>query len=159
MKIVVLGMGNPILTDDSVGLRVAQSLTSWLQTPAGAPYAARVQVEESSLAGFNLLDLLAGQDRAIIVDSILTRDGTPGAIYRLAVDDFNTTVRLTSPHDINLFTALELGKQLGIQMPSDVVILAIEAADTTTFGEGCTPAVDAAIPVALELVIAEIARN
>jgi hypothetical protein len=54
---------------------------------------------------------------------------------------------------------LELGKQLGIEMPSDVVILAIEAADTTTFGEGCTPAVEAAIPVALELVIAEIARN
>jgi hydrogenase maturation protease len=158
MRTVVLGMGNPILTDDSVGLRVAQAVSGWLGTPEGAPFSASVRVEESSLAGFSLLDLLAGQERAIIVDSIITREGVPGAIYRLAVDDFTTTVRLHSPHDINLFTALELGKQLGIEMPSDVVILAIEAADTSTFGEGCTPTVEAAIPGALQAVISEITR-
>jgi hydrogenase maturation protease len=158
LKTIVLGMGNPILSDDCVGLRVAQAVSAWLETAEGAPYRPIVTVEESSLAGFSLLDLLAGQERAIIVDSILTREGIPGSIYRLSTDDFNTTVRLRSPHDINLFTALELGRQMGVIMPSDVVILAIEAADTTTFGESCTPQVEEAIPKALAAVVEEVRR-
>jgi hydrogenase maturation protease len=133
-------------------------MAGWLQTAEGSNCPHEVTVEESSLAGFNLLDLLAGQERAIIVDSILTEGGNPGAIYRLTPDDFTTTIRLHSPHDINLFTALELGKQMGIVMPSDIIILAIEAADTITFGESLTTAVEAAVPVALEAVIEEVRR-
>ncbi len=157
-KIVVLGMGNAILCDDSVGLKVAQEVQRWLSTPEGRPFADRVTVEESSLAGFSLLDILSGYDRAIIVDSILTRGGTPGHIHHLGLEDFASTVRLVSPHDINLFTALELAKQLHIPMPSHISILAIEVEDTSTFTEACTPQVEAAIPRAVEAVLAEIQR-
>ncbi|MCL4498899.1 MAG: hydrogenase maturation protease [Chloroflexi bacterium] len=157
-RTIVLGMGNPILTDDCVGLRVAQEVAAWLASPTGAPYAGTVTVEESSLAGLSLLDLLAGYDRAIIVDSIQTRGGKVGALYRLSADDFASTVRLASPHDVNFFTALELGRRVGIAMPADVVVLAIEVQDTSTFGEACTPPVEAAIPRAVEAVLAEIRR-
>ncbi len=158
MRVIVLGMGNPILTDDSVGLRVARAVAGWLASPEGAGYADSVTVEESSVAGFSLLDLLAGYDRAVIVDAIQTRAGRPGDIYHLSVDDFASTVRLTSPHDINLFTALEFGKQMGISMPQDVAILAIEVEDMVTFSEACTPTVEAAIPRAVEAVLVEIRR-
>ncbi len=74
MKTVVLGLGNPILTDDGVGLRVARELEGRLDQQEAT-------VMETSLAGLNMLDLLAGYDRAIIIDAIQTIGGKAGQIY------------------------------------------------------------------------------
>ena len=43
-------------------------------------------------------------------------------------------------------TYMELGRQLGLALPQIIEIFAIEAEDVVTFGETCTPSVDAAIP-------------
>lgn len=74
-KTLVLGLGNPILSDDGVGLRVAAGLEGRLGEG--------VTVIEASLAGLDLLELLSGYDRAIIIDAIQTEGGQPGRIYRL----------------------------------------------------------------------------
>ena len=58
-------------------------------------------------------------------------------------------------HDVNLLTALELGRQAGAVLPVDdrITLVAIEAADTSNFGEDLTPEVAAAIPQAIEIVL------
>ena len=63
------------------------------------------------------------------------------------------TLHSASTHDMNLPTALEMGRRLGLTLPDTIEILAVEAEDVTTFGETCTPAVAAAIPVVTELVL------
>lgn len=71
MKTLVLGMGNPILCDDGVGIRVARVLLEKPQLPD-------VTIEEFSLAGMDLLELLSGYDRAIIIDAIEADGAKPG---------------------------------------------------------------------------------
>jgi hydrogenase maturation protease len=151
-KTLILGMGNSLLSDDGVGLCVAAELKSRLDQ-------SDVTIMETSVAGLSLLDLLVGYDRAIIIDAIQTVGGKAGQIYRLDPEAFDTTRRTISPHDVNFTTALEFGKKLGLPLPQEIVIFAIEASDVSTFSEECTPEVKQAIPTCVETVIQEIRRN
>lgn len=152
MKTLVLGLGNPILTDDGVGPLVAKEIRDRVDRR-------EVTVTEASQAGLNLLDLLAGYDRTIIIDAIQTVGGKAGQIYRLESGALNATRHATSTHDINLATALELGNKLGLALPKQIDIFAIEVADTSTFSEECTPRVREAIPVCAEIIIRELEKS
>lgn len=145
VRTLVLGLGNPLLSDDGVGLRVASELKGKFDDQ-------EVTVIEANTSGLNLIDLLVDYDRAIIIDAIQTAGGKAGQIYRLDPYSFNTTNHAASSHDVNLVTALRLGCRLGLTMPQQIVIFAIEAADLSTFSEECTPQVKRAIPVCVELV-------
>jgi len=146
MKTIVLGVGNPILGDDGVGVWVVRALEGRLDPKEAT-------IMETSVAGLGLLDLLAGYDRAIIVDAIQTVGGKAGQIYRLASDAFDATRHAASPHDVNFATALELGSRLGLALPRQIVIFAIEVPEATTYSEECTPDVRGAIPVCVERII------
>jgi hydrogenase maturation protease len=150
MKTLVIGLGSPLLTDDSVGLKVAQEVRRQL-TPDGD-----VTVDEDVRGGLHLMERLTGYDRAIIVDAIVT-GAAPGTIHQLTPDDIPTQ-RSASQHDVNLPTALELGRQLGVHLPAskDILLVGIEADDILTFSEECTPPVAAAIPRAAQVVLAAI---
>ncbi len=148
MKTLILGLGSPILTDDSVGLRVARALEG-LKGP-------EVTVAEDSVTGLDFLDVLVGYERAIIVDAIQTRWGKAGQIYRFEPDALAATRRASTPHDVNLATALELGRQLGLDLPRQIIIFGIEVEDVISFGEDCTPAVAAAIPECVEMIVREV---
>ena len=149
MKTLVLGLGNSILTDDGVGPKIARELEGRLAQQA-------VTVMEGSMGGLSLLDLLAGYDRAVIIDAIETAGGKAGQIYRLDVAALDATRHAASPHDVNFATALELGKQLNMTLPQRIDIFAVEVKDTSTFGEKCTPKVQAAIPRCVEMIIREL---
>ncbi len=149
LKTLVLGLGNPILSDDSAGCRVAMALQEKLHLPD-------VDIKEASIAGLDFLDVLAGYDRTIIIDAIQTGKGSPGQIYRFGADMLASTRHAGSPHDVNLATALELGKKLKLALPREITIFAIEAEDVTSFSEECTPGVAQAIPACVEMVIQEL---
>lgn len=149
MRTLVLGLGNPILSDDGVGLRVAEKIK-------GRVNQEDVTVMETSMGGLDLLDLFANFDKVIIIDAIQTRDGRVGQVHRLEPESLAATKHTTTPHDINLATALELGKRLGLTLPQEIVIFAIEVADVTTFNEGCTTSVEQVIPVATDMVLREL---
>jgi hydrogenase maturation protease len=149
MKILVLGIGNPVLSDDGAGIRVAQEVGKKLDDP-------RVTVAETSAAGLSLLDSIVGYDKVVIIDAIQTKKGKAGQIYRMKPEDFSFAKHLSSPHQINLVTALELGKMLNLVMPKEITILALEAKDVSNFSERCTPEVEKAIPEAVKIVLTEL---
>lgn len=151
-KTLILGLGNPILSDDGVGCRVALALQDMLHAPD-------VDIQEAALAGLDFLDLLAGYDRTIIIDAIQTGKGVPGQIYRLGPEVLAGTRHVTNPHDVNLATALELGKKLKLKLPRQITIFAIEVEDVTSFSEDCTPRVQQAIPECAAMVIAALKEN
>ena len=145
-KTLILGIGNPILKDDRVGHLVVQLLRSRLSNPD-------VELQETSLAGLNLAELLAGFDFAIIIDAIQS-GGIPGKIYCLKPRDlYDISVNQYDQHSTGLLQALKLGKALGWPMPEDVAIVAIEAEDAANFGNDLTPAVAEAIPTASKIVL------
>lgn len=152
MKTLVLGLGNPILTDDGVGIRVVREAATRCQ-------ADDVAFAEASLGGLRLLDALTGYDRVILVDAILTANGKPGDIYRLGPGDVRASLHSNSTHDLSLPCALALGRKLGIRLPDDnaFTIIAVEAQDVLTFGETPTPAVATALSRAVETVLDTVA--
>ena len=147
MKILVLGLGNPLVSDDSVGLRVAEKLKPLL---AGRP---DVEVSEDYWGGLRLMERMIGFDRAIVIDAMQI-GAPPGTVRALAADAISTQ-RSASAHDVNLPTALEFGRKAGASLPRNehILLVGIEAQDILTFSERLTPAVEAAIPTAVEIVI------
>jgi len=139
IKTLLLGLGNPILKDDSVGLRVVRELRKRVAKED-------VDVMEVTFANIDILEVIGPYDRLIIIDSIKTKGGRPGEFYQLDLNDLQSTLHLSSPHDINLATALELGKRLGMHIPNEIRIYAIEVEDNQTFSESCSPLVEEAIP-------------
>jgi len=218
VKTLVLGLGKPILGDDSMGFRVVQQLKArfdkaipfqekfegadtgvpaktkflWGKKPlqslslplrrinikesqerrslsyitdSPSPYQGEgdkgdrvtkhkpdLTLVESSASGLGLLDLITGYDKVIIIDAIKTQGGEAGKIYRLGAENLGAIRHSASPHDINLATALELGKKLGAALPQQIIIFAIEVVEVTTFSEKCTPEVEKAIPLAASMV-------
>lgn len=147
---LVLGMGNPILSDDGVGLLVAERLGQ-------APLPDGVEVQQSEVAGLRLLELVRGFTRVIIIDA-LKSDREPGEIVRYEARDFKGGQRYGSAHSLGLATVLELGRTLKYPMPDEVIVYAIEAVDVETFGEELTPSVAAAADRVEQLVLEELRR-
>jgi len=147
MRTLVLGLGNPVVSDDAVGLRVAAELRRRL---AERP---DIEVSEDYWGGLRLMERMIGFDRAVVVDAICT-GAPPGTIHRLSPGDI-ATQRSASAHDVNLPTALAFGRQCGAHLPPDaeIVLVGIEAEDILTFGEQLTPAVEQAVPRAVEAVL------
>lgn len=153
MKTLIMGMGNAIITDDGIGIKVAERLKEELKGYQN------ITVTGTSLSGLSLLDLVAGYERVIVVDSVQTQGGKPGAIYRMIPSDLDIARNSTTLHDVGLLTALELGQRLDMDMPCEVIIFSIETEDVVTFSEECTPEVEKAIPVVVGLILEEVARD
>jgi hydrogenase maturation protease len=149
VRTLVLGMGNPILSDDGFGLVVVERLKE-------QPLPDGVSVTASEVAGLRLLELMRGYDKVVIVDALCSGSRSPGQITRFSGDDFRGGHRYSSAHSIGIRTVLELGARLGYQMPAEVVAYAVEAADVETFGETLSPDVAAAVDEVIELVRGEL---
>lgn len=128
MRTIILGLGNPILSDDSIGIKVVRKLKK--ENPEIAN-----KITEAYVGGLNILDELEGFEKAIIIDSIKTGRYKVGTLLKLSPENFNTTNRLTYSHGIDYFSAIELGKKLGYKLPEEVVIFAIEVENNYQFGE------------------------
>jgi len=151
LKTLVLGIGNPILGNDGIGFYVAQELANKVKGED-------VDVKDANTHGLNLLELIAGYNKLIIVDAIKTEDGAVGHIYKLSPEDFTSTVHLaTSPHDTNLATAIKIGNELlAERMPNEIVIFAVEIEEVIKFTEEMTEKVKETIPKVVNLVLGEI---
>ncbi|MDH3365220.1 MAG: hydrogenase maturation protease [Thermoplasmata archaeon] len=151
-KILVVGVGNPILSDDGVGIHIARRLKE-----IGIP---GVDIEELPASGLELLDMVLGYDHVVIIDAIVTNGGTPGDVYNLEEGDFERTVHGASPHGVNIATALALGRRLvGDRMPSSTRFIAVEAADIVNVSENMTPAVAASAQSVVDELAAELTRD
>ncbi len=150
-RTLVIGLGNPLRCDDAVGMHVAARLRKVLENSAD------IDVLEDCCGGLRLMERLIGYQRAVIVDA--ARTGAPPGTVR--VFSAGTATRHDScPHDLDLPTALELGRCSGAALPEagNMRIVTVEAADVQTFCESCTPAVAAGVSRAVETVL-ELLRS
>jgi hydrogenase maturation protease len=149
LKTIIIGIGSLLRGDDAIGIRIAEALEREILPP-------EVKVVTTTAAGLALLDLLTGYERALIIDAIQTRRGKPGDVYRLGLDDLPTPLHSFTVHDVSLRSALDVGQKMGLALPTNVVIIAIEVVDVTPLRESCTPEVEGAVPEAVRLVLQEL---
>jgi len=151
-KILVLGMGNRLLSDDAVGLLVAEEVRRVVSRTD-------VEVVCGEVAGFRLVDILSGYDVAIVVDAIISDRAPIGEVYWLEIDELRQPLRHKSNHNIHLADAIELGKGLGMDMPEKLRVLAIEVEDCFTLSEEVGQAALKSIPNAVAMVLEEIEKH
>jgi len=131
-KILVHGIGNEILTDDGIGPKLVKKLKGNL--PGN-----EIDFETAFLGGLEVLDFIQGYQTVVFVDAIRTKDGIPGTVYQLSPKDFNKTLHLSSVHDVSFLTAVQLGKKLGLDMPQNIFIIAVEIVEDRIFNDNFTP--------------------
>jgi hydrogenase maturation protease len=147
--LTIIGLGNELLSDDGLGIRVVRELKKRL--PADD-----VAFEELSVGGLQLLDHIIDCEQCIIVDAIATGAHPAGTAYRFVQTADTEPVTLTSSHQIDLSQVLALAKLLGADVPRTLTVYGIEAGDITTFQDGCTNEVAKAIPELVETVCRDV---
>jgi hydrogenase maturation protease len=135
-----------LLADDAFGFVVAERLKRTFP---------QMDVVATSDSGFHLIDYLTEIDRLVVVDSILTGKVSPGTLYVLRSSDMKSAFG-PSPHYVGLLETLNLASELLLNVPKDLIILAVEAADCLTLGGAMDDAVKSTVELVAELV-AEIA--
>jgi hydrogenase maturation protease len=116
MKTIVIGVGNPICSDDGVGIVVAKRL------------AERMCAEfAESVGGFEILNEILGYDRAIIVDSI--RAGEVGEVYKIEMEPSEPSLS----HSVGIFEVVETANRAGLHLP-EIEIYGVGVKDGS-FGE------------------------
>jgi hydrogenase maturation protease len=128
MKSLILGMGNPILSDDGVGLYVARALDGRF---------AGVDMRTYTLIGLGLLDIVADYDQVFVIDAILDGSRPPGTVVKLAAGE--GALHLFSSHGMHFFEILQLGKDAGIAVPKVAGIYGVVIGPECPFGEALSP--------------------
>jgi hydrogenase maturation protease len=151
MRTLVLGIGNSILGDDGVGVRVAQAVASKIKDDS-------IDVMDVNVDGLNLFDFILGYDRLVVIDAIVTEDGEIGEIYRLKPEQIcSPSGSAISPHHYTLASTIEIGNRLfPREIPQDVVVFAINTEDASTITEEMSQKVREAVPKAVNLVLEEV---
>lgn len=146
MRTLILGIGNPILTDDGVGIKIARNLKE--EKP-------EIEVTETSEAGMVPLEEAIGYDKLIIIDSIKTEEGKVGDVYKLGLEDLKPSGYFPSTHGLDIATAFKLGQKLGYKIPEHINIYAVEVKDNSNFCEECTKSIKERIPFITKKIIEE----
>lgn len=143
MSVLVLGIGNTILSDDGVGIKVAREIKKRIGD---------IDLAEINTIGISVLDHIRGYNKVVIIDSVINEDISPGTIREFSIVEIEKSHPFLS-HGINLPLAIEFGRQCGEDIPRDIKIYGIGTKDTTTFNESCTKEVEESIPKIVEYII------
>jgi len=145
--VLVLGIGNILLRDDGVGVRVVEAMQT-IELPGG------VELHDGGTAGVDLIDEVSERSKVIVIDAAQS-DEPPGTIFRLTPADFAAQFAPTmSLHQVGLLETLQMTKLLGCA-PGEVTVFAVTSKDLA-WGDELSDEVAAAIPQAVELVQAEV---
>ena len=153
MKTIILGVGNLILGDDGVGIHIANEIKKYINDP-------NVTIDDAITGGMNLLDLILGYDKAIIIDAVKTNDGSEGEVKRIPLGDFST-MHSCNPHDVSLIEAIEMAKRMGeTRIPREIIVNGVLMKEIPCeFGEKLSNNIATAVPKAVELTLNEIKKD
>jgi hydrogenase maturation protease len=149
LAILVLGIGNLVMTDDGIGVRVVQHLEKRFRFPA------EVTLLDGGTLGLDLLPKLEGVDRLIVLDAVETGK-EPGTVVRLAGDEIPIAMATKlSPHQMGLKDLLSVASLLDCA-PDEMVLWGVQPA-SVDLGTELTPPVAARLDLLASHVLDELA--
>lgn len=147
-KIIVLGVGNLLLTDEGIGVRAVEQFERQYALPPG------VEVIDGGTAGMEMLEALENLDHLIIVDCARFNK-PPATVFVLHGDEVPSFFKLKiSPHQIGISDVLGSLIFVG-RSPADLSLIGIQPVLIET-GMTLTPEVEALIPEIVAHIVAEL---
>jgi hydrogenase maturation protease len=147
MNTRILCIGNELVRDDGVGIRIGRILAA-LPLPDG------VSVELAPQLGFDLLDAVSSADRIVLVDAMSTGRpvGTCVTMDGQAIERYSAGA--SASHTIGIAELMKLAQQLAPQRPPATLhFVGVEGIAFGEYGTELSPEVAAAIPGAVEAVL------
>ncbi len=148
MSVVVIGLGNVLLSDEGLGIRAIELLEQRYRLPP------EVEVIDGGTSAMDLLNPLSNNEHVIIADSVKT-GAAPCTLVRLADEEvpkfFQTKI---SPHQIGLSDLLALLTVQG-QAPSNITIIGMVPQSLETH-IGLTQEVNAKMDEMVEMLVKEL---
>jgi hydrogenase maturation protease len=136
-RCLLLALGNGIFTDDGVGLAAASLLRS--------EFKGTVDIVEAAKTGLALLELLAGYDRALLLEAIFTGNAPPGTVLEFSREDFQQA-STPSAHYAGLPEILRQAESLGLEFPRELRVLALVVENPLELHAGMGPTTRSALP-------------
>jgi hydrogenase maturation protease len=145
--VLVLGVGNILLSDEGVGVRVVDAMKE-MKLPGN------VELLDGGTGAFDLIDVIADREKIIIIDAV-NGGCEPGTIFRFSPEDFGAQhYHITSAHEVGLLDALAMAKIAGCS-PRQIIIYGIEP-KRLDWGTELSREVATIIPKVLELINSEL---
>ena len=149
-RCTVLGIGNILLTDDGVGVRVIEKLREHFE------FDENISIIDGGVMGVNLVGVISEADHVLVADAV-NKGGKPGALYRLEGDAIPKYFSAkTSLHQVGFPEIMATCQILG-HIP-DIVVFGVEPADIETCSQNLTPAVRAGVNDLISMILAELDR-
>ncbi len=137
--ILILGIGNILMADDGVGVRVVERLRDHSLPET-------VELVDGGTAGADLIDILSDRQKAIVIDAI-DIDAEPGSIHRFNGDTWMASAgRTLSLHEVGLAQALSMVRLIN-SAPRELVVYGIQIQTIETSLELSTPVAEAIVSV------------
>lgn len=138
MSILVLGLGNLVMTDDALGSRTIELLEQRFEFPE------QVKLLDGGTLGLDLLPRLEGIDKLLVIDA-LEMGAKPGTLFRLAGDEVpRAFANKLSVHQMGLQDLLAVADLLG-HLPPELVVWGAQSASIemgTELSEAMAPALE-----------------
>jgi hydrogenase maturation protease len=147
-KILVMGVGNPLMRDDGIGPRVIEMLR------AGFAFPDNVEVVDAGTMSFMILDLLRGVDRLVVIDAVDNTGEPPGTVLRMTPEEIAPNQVAHSLHDTGLVDVLQAADLMGSSPETIAFGVQIEAIQEWVL-ELSEP-LEAAVPIAAAAVLQEL---
>jgi len=147
-RILVLGLGNILLRDEGVGVRVIERMGREYDFPEN------VTLYDGATAGLDLMPVIEGYDHIIIVDTVKASE-PPGSLFRFRIDDVEKKVPYkTSLHQIGILEMFAIAQALGKSY--DAVVIGVQPEDMSSWGLELTSTIEARVPEIIGLVLKEL---
>jgi hydrogenase maturation protease len=149
-NILILGVGNLLLSDEGVGVHVAQKMMEMNMPP-------HVRVVEGGTDGFGLINIILEADRLILVDAV-RGGGEPGSIYRFDIEDCPAEADIfkTSVHQISILEVINLSGLIG--STPKTTIIGIEP-KSLGMGMELSSEVEAKLPKVIKIIMEEVEKS
>ncbi|MBI5231195.1 MAG: hydrogenase maturation protease [Coriobacteriales bacterium] len=149
VRTCIIGIGNSLMGDDGVGVRVAEELAS-------RDLGADASVVVGHLGGMQLVSHLIENDRVFIVDAIDTGE-SPGSVFRFLAEDGIPMFRSETSHGISIPNLL-LGARLS-GSTAEVIVYAIQVGQVSPIADELSREVAAAASDVIEMLVAEVTEG
>jgi hydrogenase maturation protease len=148
MNVLVLGLGNILMSDEGVGVRIVEALDGTHDMPDG------VEVLDGGTSGMDLLDMVADRDCLIVADAI-NADGPAGRVIRLQDEQIKMLFETRfSPHQLGLSDLLA-ALRLVDRAPGRVIVVGV-VPENLRLGMELSPSVIDGRDAALRMIVDEL---
>ncbi|MDR3686824.1 MAG: hydrogenase maturation protease [Coriobacteriia bacterium] len=147
-RILVMGVGNPLMRDDGIGPRVVEMLL------AGYKFPDTVEVVDAGTMSYMILDMFRDIDELVIVDAVRETGLPAGTVMRMTPEEIAPNQMPHSMHDVALIDILQAADLVGTAPHAVCIGVQIDAIEDWVLE--LSPECEAAVPIATAAVLDEL---